>query len=96
MCTRSSPDATTRPRFCHGSPAGTSSTSSSPSGAAHVDGDDDVRVVDRIEGATEDTEARHRDDSTDGSLTVRCMSFPDHPTGPVPVGRVRTWLRVVR
>ena len=36
------------------------------------------------------------DDSTDGSLTVRCISVPRPPSGPAPVGRVRPWLRAVR
>ena len=60
-----------------------------PERGAHVDRDHDVRVVDRIEGATEDTEARHLDDSTDGSMTVRDTARGNSGYRRPSVGRVR-------
>ena len=50
-------DATTRPRFCHGSPATTRSTRSSPSCAAGLGGHDDVPDVHRVERASEHAQA---------------------------------------
>ena len=82
-------DATTRPRFCHGSPATTSSTRSRPSCARVSVGHDDVADVHGIERAAERPPARsgHRRECTGASCLHPRETFAS--SSPVPSCRER-------